>query len=55
MNPPLILLMFVFLAIIIGIAWWGKRRLSLILFVIFLIAATLLAWHHMTDALAIEF
>ncbi len=54
MGFPYILSLFVFLTIIIGIAWWGKRRLSIILFCIFLIAAAFVSWHHMTDALAIQ-
>ena len=54
MELPLILMAFVFLAIVIALAWWGKRRTSFILFCIFLFFAVLVFWHHMTDSLPIQ-
>ena len=44
----------VFLAVILALAWWGKRRTALILFCIFLAAALFTLYHHMTDALSIS-
>jgi hypothetical protein len=53
-TAPFILLLFVFLAIIIALAWRGHYRLSTLLFVFFLIAFMLVFWHHVSDTLAIN-
>ena len=50
---PFILCLFVFLAVVIVLAWRGHYRLSTILFVIFLIAFALVFWHHVSDPLQI--
>ena len=52
---PLILLSFIFLAVVMILAWCGLRRLSMWLFMLFLIASVLVLWHHMTDALPLNF
>ena len=52
---PLILMLFLFLSLIIILAWTGFRRLSIGLFIIFLLATVLVLFHHMTDALSLNF
>lgn len=48
------LLLFILLTLIFFIAWCGKYRLSIILFVFFLIMGMLTFLHHMTDSLPIH-
>lgn len=50
---PFILLLFVFLAVILALAWRGHYRLSSALFILFLIAYVLVFWHHVSDVLEI--
>ena len=54
MEWPLILLNFIFLAIVVALAWFGKRRTSIVLFCLLLILMAFTLWHHMTDALPIQ-
>jgi hypothetical protein len=49
-----ILILFIFFTITILIAWLGKYRLSIWLFLIFLMLSTAVFLHHITDAIPIQ-
>ena len=50
---PWILIGFCFYLLVVLVAWFVKRELGMILFVLFLILFCGILWHHMTDALSL--